>query len=127
MNLAAAYRSHPKHAPGRARTSMVHADPARVQTDPDADPGKLRFRDAYQQWSNAVDGSREQFADALGVNFSEVKRGLAPSDKRPVRLQLILGAEALAAQQRSPITDAELGAAVRRVFTLIAAIQESAA
>lgn len=104
MNLAAAYRPHPKHA-----------------------PGKIRFREAYQQWSNVTGGSREQFADALGVNFSEVKRGLSLSDDRPIRGDLIRAAEALAAQQRSPISDAELGAAVRRLVTLIFATQEHAA
>lgn len=127
MNLAIASSPYPKHAPGRARTSTVPTDPARVQADPDSDPGKLRLRDAWQSWSNSTNGSREQFADELGVNFSEVKRGLSLSDDRPIRGDLILGAEALAAGQRSPVSDAELGAAVRRLFHLIFAAQENAA
>lgn len=115
-----------KRAPQRALSSTVHADPARVQSDPEADPGKIRLRDAYQSWANVVDGSREMFAEALGVNFSEVKRGLSPSDDRPVRGDLILAAETLAAEARSPVTDAQLGAAVRHLVQLIFAATEAA-
>lgn len=125
-------RHAPYRAPQRALSSTGHSDPARVHSDPAADPDanplKTRLRNAYSRWSNTVNGGRELFAGELGVTLSAIKHGLSPSDHRPLDPATVLAAEHLAADHTSAVTDAELGAAVRHILHLVAlAAREHAA
>lgn len=121
-----------KHGPTGAGTSTGRSDgsaaepPRRrrgdkpfVLSDVGADALlKQRFQTAYQIWRIRSSGTREIFADALGVNFTAVKRHLSDSDSTRVSPELVVLAEGLAAKADRRKNDAQLGALLRQMLFL---------
>jgi hypothetical protein len=140
-NNDTAAAAQPKFPPARAYTSTVRTDPARVRSAPAADPNsvrapdvslgslKRRLRTAYQRWTEAAQGTREAFADEMGIPFTALKRWLSPSDDRPVPQAAVEAAEQLARTVIVvSVTDQEIAHAVRRLVAVFQALsQEEAA
>lgn len=115
-----------KFAPGRAAASTVHLDRATRRADPppvllDPDPDHLlksRFRFACDAWKRRTDGTRAQFADALGVAELTVKHWLSSDETRKPPQAMVIAAEELADCAAELVTPAEIG---QRLLELLAA------
>lgn len=111
------FRHEHKFAPGRSAASMVHSDRAPRHVDRsavllDPDPDQLlkdRFRAACDTWKRRTDGTRTQFADALGVAELTVKHWLSSDETRKVPQSMVVFAEELASGSAEVVSAAEIG------------------
>lgn len=110
-----------KRPPTRAEASTVRPERHSFHLDPTPEQLlKERFRIACDIWKRRNDGTRAQFADALGIAELTVKQWLSSDETRRVPAAIVIQAEQLAADSQAAVTDAELGRA-RREYLISAA------